>query len=73
MFCFEQDEDGKLSLAKLVSRVRGGDIDPQELVLGTAESIEGLGQLRDLGVAVHDGVKKAFADILNRVGKDIKD
>jgi CRISPR-associated protein Cst2 len=73
MFCFEQGEDGRLSLAKLVARVRGGDIDPTELVVGTAESIDGLGQLRELGVTVHDGVKKAFAGILTRVGKDITD
>ncbi len=73
MFCFEQAENGRLSLAKLVARVRGGDIDPKELVIGTSESIDGLGQLRELGVKVHDGVKKAFADILARVGRDIQE
>lgn len=73
MFCFEQHEDGRLSLAKLVARVKGGDIDPKELAIGTAESIDGLGQLREFGVPVHDGVKRAFADILGRVGKDIRD
>jgi hypothetical protein len=73
MFCFKQGEDGQLSLAKLAARVRGGDIDPKELVVGTAESIDGLSQLRELGVTVHDGVKKAFAGILTRVGKDITD
>jgi hypothetical protein len=39
----------------------------------TADSIDGLGQLRKLEVPVHDGVKKAFADILARVAEDIKD
>lgn len=72
MFCFQQSEDGRLSITRLLDRVTGDDIDPKELVIGTAEQIDGLGQLRKLGVLVHDGVKKAFADILARVGKDIK-
>ena len=73
MFCFEQREDSRLSLAKLVARVKGGDLDPKEqLVIGTAEPIEGLKELKEFGVTVHDGVKKAFADILARVGKAIK-
>jgi CRISPR-associated protein Cst2 len=69
MFCFEQGEDGRLSLAKLVARVKGGDIDPTELAVGTAEPIDGLDELRKLKVPVHDGVKKAFTDILARAGK----
>jgi CRISPR-associated protein Cst2 len=72
MFCFEQAEDGRLSLGKLVARVKGGDIDPTELVVGTTETIEGLKELRELKVSVFDGVKKAFTDILARVGKVIK-
>ena len=73
MFCFEQGEDGQLSLAKLVARVKGGDIDAKELAVGTAESIDGLDGLRQLKVRVHDGVKKAFADLLVRVGETIND
>jgi CRISPR-associated protein Cst2 len=73
MFCFEQREEGSLSLAKLVKRVAGGDIDPKELAIGTCEDIEGLDELKKHNVKVHEGVKKAFADILARVGKDIQD
>ena len=73
MFCVEQREDGRLSLAKLVARVKGGDILPKELAIGTAESIDGLDELKKLDVPVYDGVKKAFADILARVGSAIKD
>jgi CRISPR-associated protein Cst2 len=73
MFCFEQEEDGRLSLAKLLARVRGGDIEAKGLVVGTAEPISELTELRGLGVAVHDGVKKAFADILVQVGNAFKD
>lgn len=68
MFCFEQGETGSISLEKLVSRVRGGDIDASELAVGTAESgIEQLGELRELGVKVHPGIKAAFADIIGRI------
>jgi len=70
MFCFEQAEDGRLSLAKLAARVRGGDIDPKELAVGSAELIDGWEDLKGLGVPVHDGVKKAFAEILARIMKD---
>lgn len=74
MFCFEQYEDGKLSLAKLVSRVKGGDIAPEELVVGSAEDgIGGLKELAELGVIVSPGVKAAFSEILARVAKDVKD
>lgn len=73
MFCFEQREEGGLSLEKLVKRVAGGDVDPTELAVGTSEDIEGLSKLKTLGVRVHDGVKKAFADILARVGENFRD
>jgi CRISPR-associated protein Cst2 len=72
MFCFEQQEDGRLSLDKLVARVKGGDIEPVGLVVGTAEKVEGLDELKKLGVTIVDGVKKAFTDVLARIGKDVK-
>jgi len=75
MFCFEQGEDGQLSLVKLVARVKGGDIDPAELAIGAVDAIDGLDELKKLKVSVFDGVKKTFSDILDRVRKDktIKD
>jgi CRISPR-associated protein Cst2 len=73
MFCFEQGEDGRLSLQKLVARVKGGDILGKELAVGTAEPIDALEELKKLDVPVYDGVKKAFADILRRVGQQIKE
>ena len=73
MSCFEQAENGHLSLVRLVARVKGGDIDPKDLVVGTAEKVDGWKDLEDLGVKVYPGVKSAFADILTRVAKVIKD
>ncbi|MEI7687001.1 MAG: type I-B CRISPR-associated protein Cas7/Cst2/DevR, partial [Planctomycetota bacterium] len=71
MFCFEQDESGKIKLDKLVARVTGKDIDPKDLVVGTPEPVAGLDALKELGVAVHPGVKAAFTDILARIEKTI--
>jgi len=71
MFCFEQAENGCLSLARLLARVKGGDVVANELAVGTAEAVEGLNGLKELGVKVYPGVKAAFADILGRVA-DIK-
>jgi CRISPR-associated protein Cst2 len=73
MFCGEQREDGRLCLEKLVARVKGGDIGPTELAIGTAEPVDGLEELKTLKVPVFDGVKKAFSEILERITKDIKD
>ena len=67
MFCFEQEEGGEVNLTRLLARVNGGDIDPTELVVGTAEPVAELEVLKAAGVAVHPGVKAAFADILARV------
>lgn len=73
MFCFDQDEDGRLSLKKLVARVKGEDIAAEELAVGTAEPVGGLEELEKLGVPIHGGVKRAFADILVRLGQQIED
>lgn len=73
MFCFEQLENGRLTLDKLVATVKGGDIDANELVFGSAGTeIEGTEVLRDLGVAVFPGVKAAFAELLKRVESSTK-
>lgn len=67
MFCFDQAEGGGLSLERLVSRVKGGDIDPSELFIGTAEKIEGVSELKDLKASVYDGVKRAFGAVIARI------
>ena len=71
MFCFDHHENGELSLMKLVKRVQGGDIEASELIVGTSAEIEGLKDLKDAGVEVHDGVKSAFADLIARVKKPV--
>lgn len=73
MFCFDQSEGGGLSLERLVSRVKGGDIDPSELFIGTAEEIEGISDLKELNACVFDGVKKAFNAVIGRIRESIDD
>jgi CRISPR-associated protein Cst2 len=75
MFCFEQAENGRLDINRLVARTEGDhpDIDPKELVVGTSEKVDGLEKLRERGVKVYPGVKAAFADLLARIANDIKD
>jgi CRISPR-associated protein Cst2 len=70
MFCFEQAENGPLTLDKLLNRVKGGDIDPKELIVGAAEPVGKLEDLQAAGVSVYPGVKSAFEDVLNRVRND---
>lgn len=72
MFCFEQAEDGVMRLTKLLSRVEGKDIDPKELIVGTAEKVDGLDELKAMGANVHGGVKAAFAEAIARIRKAVK-
>lgn len=72
MFCFEQAEDGVMRLTKLLSRVEGKDIDPKELIVGTAEKVDGLDELKVMGANVHGGVKAAFAEAIARIRKAVK-
>lgn len=68
MFCFDQDDRGRLSLATLLRRIKGGDVDAKEVFVGTA--IAGIPEMADLtaaGVNVFDGVKRAVDAVLAQV------
>lgn len=94
LYCFAEDERGEIALTALMERVKGGDINPEELVIGTARTIAGLGEdgeaqtdesaedgqqgasedkeaesLEEAGACVVPGVKKAIAEILQRIGE----
>ena len=71
MFCFDQDERGRLSLKTLLRRITGGDVAPGEVLVGTAiDGIPELDALRAVGVHVFDGVKRAVDAVLTRVQTD---
>lgn len=71
MFCFDQDDRGRLSLDTLLRRVKGGDVVGSEVFVGTAiGGIVELDALRAEGVNVFDGVKRAVDAVLALVQAD---
>lgn len=68
LLCFDEDERGGISLDRLLARVRGGDIKPDELAVGCVlASVGGLPELEGLGVRAFRGVKAAFDQIVIQV------
>ena len=60
---------GGATLARLIARVRSGDLSPKELIVGGLDPGKGEGQqLKELGVEVHDGVRKAVESAKKRIG-----
>jgi CRISPR-associated protein Cst2 len=47
LYCFEQNDEGFLSLKPMLGRIKGGDIDPTEVIIGTALDIPGLKEAPD--------------------------
>lgn len=68
MFCFDQDDRGRLSLMTLLRRISGGDVAANEVFVGTAlAGIPEMDALKAAGVNVFDGVKKAVGAVLEQV------
>ena len=70
MFCFDENDRGELSLAKLVRRMQGEepDVNPLEVIVGTAiDGIAGEQELKSLKAAVLPGVKAAFSEAMRRI------
>lgn len=74
MFCFDEDEEGTLSLTKLKRRIDGGDIDGSEIIIGTSiEGIKSWSELKELkGVKIVSGVKAAITEVLSRIKTNVK-
>jgi CRISPR-associated protein Cst2 len=68
LYCFEENETGKILVPDLVRRVRARDIEAQELWIGGAIS-ETLG---DLGANVFPGVKSAVAALKQVIAEDLQ-
>jgi CRISPR-associated protein Cas7/Cst2/DevR subtype I-B len=70
MLCFDENDRGEMSLAKLVARMQGDekDVEPVEIVVGTVlPTIFGLEELRDLKVEIKPGVKAAVSAALEKL------
>jgi hypothetical protein len=69
LLCFGEDERGAISLTRLAARVKGKDIDANELFIGNGiANVEGTKELKDAGVKnIYDGIKLAVSDIVQQL------
>lgn len=76
MFCFDENERGELSLAKLVARMEGEeqDVIPSEVVIGAVlPDTAGLKELSERkGVDVKPGIKAAVTAAIEKVKAGLK-
>jgi len=69
--CFEHDEDNRtFTVAKLIKRVEGKDIAPDEIIIGgeIAATDEGK-KLKELGVTAFGGIQAAADEAKNRIAQ----
>lgn len=70
LLSFEEDERGAISLSRLAARIKGKDIETNELVIGSViPGVEGLKELKDSGVKIHEGIKQAVSEVIAHVNK----
>ncbi|MBM4288589.1 MAG: type I-B CRISPR-associated protein Cas7/Cst2/DevR [Deltaproteobacteria bacterium] len=67
LYCFEQDDKGRISLRQLLTRLKSGDILPEELIIGTSLDLPELGEAN---IKPKPGVKQAIHDLIGRVTDD---
>lgn len=78
LYCFDTSDDGKtMDAIALLDRVKDGDIDPKELIIGgafakskTADELRGLGAF--VGANGQSGVKVAAAEAAKRINERLK-
>lgn len=74
LYCFETRDDGKTVVAPILARrVKGGDIDAKELIIGGVFAADqAVSELKEKGAAVFpDGVKAAVAEARARVNTSL--
>ncbi len=71
MYCFEQDELGTITADSLLSRIRSGDIDGSEVVVGGPAALTLRDSLAASGVTCTEGVKDAFHEAEARLRRDL--
>jgi CRISPR-associated protein Cst2 len=73
LYGFRDDGHGRVRADTLVRRVRAGDLNADELIVGgvIADTEDGAA-LRELGAFVDPGVRRAEAEALRRLGADLK-
>jgi CRISPR-associated protein Cst2 len=59
LYCFEEDDNGKINASELVRKVQVSDIDPSEIVVG-GKITEGA-DIKELeGIRLHSGIKASI-------------
>lgn len=72
LYCFEENRKGEVSISDLVRRIEAGDIDPNEVWIGGAISVQPeVEELEQLGVKVFRGIKPAVRDLQSVILSDI--
>ena len=73
LYCFEEEEDRKISFPELVRRVEAGDINPTELwIAGAIAHSEEVEDLEERGAKVFLGVKAAVEDLKSAIATDLQ-
>ena len=67
MYCFEEDEDGTISMGKLLEGLKSSDIDGSEVVVGGQPVVHHAEEFRAAGAHVYEGVKAAFSEVRQRM------
>lgn len=67
LYCFGQDEHGSVNLIPLLRRVESGDVDAQELIVGTSLEIPELKSIGEHGASISPGVKKAVHELVGQI------
>jgi len=72
LYGFSLNEDGRLGLPEIIKKIKAGDIDPAEVVVGgsIADTPDGE-KLAELKCTVHPGVKKAADEIKFKLREDL--
>lgn len=73
LYCFEEDNQGELTMPDLVRRVEVGDIEPEELWIAGAVSKTADGnKLKELGAHVNPGVKSTVEEVTKQIQTDLE-
>lgn len=72
MYCFDEDETGRISVPKVIQGLDSGDLGDDEVVAGGKPLTDSQGEkLSSLGASVHAGIKAAFDEVRGRISDDL--
>lgn len=72
MYLFEESEHGEITVEKLLHGLRSNDLDGSEIVVAGAPLAELRAEIQSQGVAWHEGIKSAFSDLRDRLGRALE-